>query len=155
MKGKTRALRRFPLFFGDTQTALMLLYDDYGVLSGSRHYKNEIDRLKNVMTRNNRVIRLKFAIYTGDKKLMRKLTGSDSINVANGTLKLWLLEYEQAPESQSPEQNGGGFESAIIEISKYMGFRIDQKNVTVAEFASMIKSYSTELEHHKKLRTKS
>ncbi|MDR1340833.1 MAG: hypothetical protein LBK58_12380 [Prevotellaceae bacterium] len=145
MKGKTRALRRFPLPFGNTGTALMMLYDDYGVLSGSRHYRNEIDRLKNVMTRNNRIVRLEIAIHTGDSRLMRKLTGSDNVSVAAGTLKLWLHEYEQTPENQSPEQNGGGFESAITEISKYMGFRIDPKSVTVAEFASMIKKYGEEL----------
>jgi hypothetical protein len=150
MKGNTRALRRFSLFFSDTKTALMLLYDDYGVLSGSRSYKNEIDRLKNITSRYNLATRLKFAIYTGDSKLMRKLTGSDNINVATGTLKLWLHEYEQAVESQIPEQDGNGFESTITEISKYMGFRIDQKSVTVAEFASMIKSYSRDLEHQKK-----
>jgi hypothetical protein len=144
-------LRRCRLFFSDTKTALLMLYDDYGVLSGSRQYAAELTRLKKIESYHNRIMRLRLAIMTGDEKTMRKLTGSTSIKVAEGTLKLWIQEYERATAKDADnDTTGEGFNSTLVEISKYMGFRIDPKSVTVSEFASMIQSFNRELEQRKK-----
>jgi hypothetical protein len=129
----------------------MTLYDDYGSLSGSKHYKAELDRLKKIASKLNLITRLKIAIYSNDEKLIQKLAGSANLKTAEGMLKIWLSEYEQlANNSAATETTNAGFESTLVEISKHMGFRIDAKIVTVAEFASMINNYNKELEYQKK-----
>lgn len=128
----------------------MMLYDDYGRISGSRHYLSETERLKKISQHTNRIARLKIAIYTGDEKLMRKLTGSPSVNVAEGTLKIWLSERGGLMPEYTGKPGGEGFESVLAETSKYMGFRIDARKVTVAEFAAMIRSFGREIEREKK-----
>jgi hypothetical protein len=150
MEGRTEVLRRSRLFFADTKTAFMMLYDEYGTLSGSKHYRAEIDRLKKMASKYNLVMRLKMAVYVNDEKLMRKITGSSNAKTVEGALKMIVSEYEQLTGTVEKETGSGGFESTLVEISKYMGFRIDVKSVTVAEFASMLKNYNREIEYQKK-----
>jgi hypothetical protein len=145
-------LRRIPFLPADTKTAITILYDDYGILSGIKHYKDEINRLKKIASLYNIIMRLKTAIYINDKKLIQKLTGTQNITTAEGALKNWIFEYEQLTNNKTETEtktDSNTIETTLVEISKHMGYRIDTKIVTVSEFASMIKSYNREIEHQK------
>ena len=148
LKGNIKALKRFP--WGNAKLALTYLYDDYGIISGNKQYINEIRQLKALAATYNRIIQLRFALYLSDTRLIRKLTGTTNPKAAAGTLKIWISEYEKNSDAlnkkPSSEKSKEGFEAVLAEISKHMGFRINPKEVTVAEFASMVGNYSKEIE---------
>jgi hypothetical protein len=154
LKNGHGALKKVRFFYADTEAALMMLYDDYSRLSGNRQYETELARAKTVAALFGRITQLRFAIMIDDRKTLRKLTGSDSLKIAAGVLKKLSHEYEKniaKPErTDHADKDSFDFETTLVELSKHMGFRIDTKKTTVAEFAAMIKNYTRELELKKK-----
>lgn len=81
--------------------------------------------------------------YVRDLKAV--MTKSRSVEIA---LDQSLAEYEKLlKESDGKSLTEEGFQRVLIELSKFMGFRVNAKEVTVSEYIAMIKRRELEVEH--------
>ena len=76
-----------------------------------------------------------------------ELTSTSTILEAKQILHTWLSLLNE--EEKSLEKNAQkskvkletGFEDLVVETTKYLGFQIDRRKTTVAEFAEHVKSF--------------
>lgn len=81
--------------------------------------------------------------YVRDLKAV--MIKSRSVEIA---LDQSLAEYEKLlKESDGKSLTEDDFQRVLIELSKFMGFRINAKEITVSEYVAMIKRREREVEH--------
>jgi len=85
------------------------------------------------------------------------LTGFDCVKTlkpAENTLKLWIIDLEVAEktfekETSKTQKQEFDVQLWITEVSKYMGFQIDRRRTTVAEFAGYVCSLRKEIDRNR------
>ena len=86
------------------------------------------------------------------ERKMSEFTGSTSVAAAKEKLGelMRLLDMEEKKLEKDKKRPAFRFEDLVVDITKYLGFQIDRKNTTVAEFAGYIKSSKIQLKTTKK-----
>ena len=73
------------------------------------------------------------------------MTKSKSVEIA---LDQSLAEYDKLlKESDGKNLTEDYFQKALVELSKFMGFRVNAREVTVSEYVAMIKRREREIEY--------
>ena len=89
-----------------------------------------------------------------------ELTSSNSIEVAHQMLKAWtrqlqIEEQSLKKDTQKDKTQDARLEDLVVETSKYLGYQIDRKRTSVAEFAGQLKSFKRHIAAQEKAGRKS
>lgn len=108
------------------------------IQSISKNYNKElVDQLKKlgIRTKINRV--------TSHEDIRKVLTEVKKINIS---LKEKEKELENLTKNENKEK---GFENILVDLSKFQGYRLDDKEISVKEFCSILNRYN---DYHKSLK---
>lgn len=139
-------------FWGDEELAFANLYDEFSKLSNNSNYYTVIENIKLELVLMLKIIQLRYALLMPIKYKdeIKRLTQTTDIKRAEGILKLWIVELENSKKQNKETSNNNGFDELRIKISKYMSYPIDDKKITVKDFALMVASYKKEIEIQQK-----
>lgn len=97
--------------------------------------------------------------YFGIRSKITRLNRFDAIKKAESELKRMISsleekrsELENIQKKNNKESGNSGFQSVLIDLSKFQGYRLDAKDITVFEFCLLLNKFK---EHIKNLNKKS
>jgi uncharacterized protein YcgL (UPF0745 family) len=129
---------------GETHKYLFSLYKRKAVLEAKIKIAELI--LAIPMTDGDRTKQLKEIGYSGDLRSITAKIKTDTVLYQNAEKELEKAQKNKGGETLSEQ----GFTQWIILVSRFMGYNIDRKKITVAEFLEMNRQF----EEDAKLRTK-
>jgi hypothetical protein len=157
LSGKAGALKRFPLPLLPVKKAVVMLYD--GLTAIASEDRTELKRRKSALDLYYRIIQLQLTLKLAglgyDKgRELKKLTGFDSPNAAEGILKKWVDQHNEHAHEQGRESEAVNHAERInellMELSAFQGYELNERKATVLAFALAMKRYRKDLEEKKK-----
>ena len=130
------------------------LYEEYAELSGNKAYSNTVSLIQRISVLE---AKLQLAVIgINDMDMLNRLGYKGEINSLTGKIQkdaLILQQKQKELEQVSSEKRQlkeADFTAWIVQVSKYMGYRIDRKKITVSEFIEMNKQMEKEMESLRK-----
>jgi hypothetical protein len=146
----------------ELQAAWERLYNEYAELSGNTAHAYLFSLMKTTAALRAKLTAAQQFIQSGNVELLRQMGYPADIKKIIARVKLESIELQGKTKEleklrQSNEKDGAkeaDFTAWIVSVSKYMGYRIDRKEVTVSEFLTMNKLMTEELERMKKMKNR-
>jgi len=164
--GNQKALRRHLFPSKKTiQAAETMLQTEFAALCGEKvniFPAKKALKLRILATQLQELLNIHAKSKKSRAKIEQKiseLTSSNSIEVASQMLKSWTQQLQiEEKNLEKDEQKGKtkdvGLEDLVVETSKYLGYQIDRKRTSVAEFAGHLKSFKRHIAAQEKANRK-
>jgi hypothetical protein len=139
----------------ELRAAWIELYGEYSELSGNQSHRYMFSLMKSILVLKLRLLCVQGVLKSSkDMSVLKELgyTGDTQRIIAKAKRELVELQgKEKELEKMKKDNSGdsaseGDFTAWIVAVSKYMGYRIDRKTTTVAEFLSANKIMEREIE---------
>lgn len=147
------------------------IWNEYSVLSGNKTHEYLLNLSKEIGKQKSKLLTITLCIQVLlhiDSKIcydeLKKL-GYDPDNLSIVISKCKTLEitiqqkekeYQQyfAKQKKSEALSVQDFDNSLINISQFLGFRVDKKVITVSEYVAMVSNYEKHIEFLKKQQQK-
>jgi hypothetical protein len=129
----------------ELQAAWEMLYSEYAERSGSTSHVYMFSLIKSISVLRAKLMAVQNTVQSGNVEALSKLGYTGDLKKIIARVKLESVELQgkekelkKIQESASGEKaSENDFTRWIISVSKFMGYRIDRHEVTVAEFLEM------------------
>lgn len=147
------------------------IWFEYCDLTGNPEYRNMLTLIRDVSYLENKMLTIRLClqkiIHTPDEKCIsilvkygyrQKFDHSDPVKFyqdiqmvinQSKTIEIEILQKRKEIEKQKEVKHGkitaGYFDQMLLTMSKYMGYRLDRKILTVSEYALIVKMMEVEI----------
>jgi hypothetical protein len=155
LRGDVSVLKRrfLPVSKRTLTEACSRLFSEFCELSGNTVSDHTLYKQKELIATRLQVEQLECLLHLYEngrnaEDKIYELTGVSSIEAAKATLVTWTNDYQQLlNEFENERQSGSDVKDTdislmVVEVQKYLGFRISERTTTVAEFAGYVASFN-------------
>jgi len=128
------------------------VYEEYVQISGNKAYKNVTSLIQRTATLQAKLQLATAAMQNEDFDILNKLGYKGGIDKAVSKIQKDTIslqqrqnEIEQATTKDQRTLKESDFTVWIVQVGKFMGYRIDRKITTVSEFVEMSKQMEQEI----------
>ena len=156
-RGNTKSLHKrlwFPASKKTLAEAYSVLITEYVELCGERG-KHKFEGGE-VFILRLQIIQLSgyIEIHSSGRDVMDKineLCGANTIQEAKGILNAWMVDWELAERQMKKEAEKAGsrvfdLSGLVVDVSRYLGYQLNRRETTVAEFAECVVSFKKYVE---------
>lgn len=119
---------------------------------------------KNILIKELQILQLHECLLIYDMSMDKKsvmdkitnLTGMYTVKEAEYILKTWIIDLESEKKAsenrmkQDAEKENYDIRFLATDVCRFMGFQIDRRKTSVAEFAGYVASYKKQIERDRK-----